>query len=534
MPSEVSSLYWAPQTGHFVCVSPDFDARSYGFVRHHVHVTRWFAKDVFQCIRAYKDERFKTVSTAAMEQMALRLQVFDESYAALPPAEGVPDMPLPPGQVLKQYQRAGIYLMWKLLQGATRKFPRGVLLADEMGLGKTVQAIVLANTVRAARVLVVCPAALKINWTREISAWAVGAPKIRQLTGGYLEAPADWDVVSYTAAIRKDVRGFIMDQIYDLVIVDEAHYCKTVKAERSKAVIGTTKTLGFISRAARTVFITGTPVPNRPVESWNFIWPFVLDHFPIKTKTQWDSYYGVFAHTQFGRKYVRAKNVGDLNTRLRCGYMVRRMKAQVAHELPPKQHKMVVFPASIGGEIKEILKEEGQFNVEEVLKHAIPRGSALATLRRRMGLAKVSHAVEYIDALMEEVEKVVVFAHHTEVVEKLAESLGAYGSVVVMGSTPMLARQKAVDKFQTDPACRVFIGNIEAAGVGLTLTAASNVVFVEHSWVPAWNVQAADRVHRIGQAESVVIHDLVVEGSLDGKVLLAGAKKTKEIEELLA
>ena len=405
-----------------------------------------------------------------------------------------------------------------------------------MGLGKTIQAIGFANCIRAARVLVVCPASLRINWEREIKKWAVHRQDVVHVTNAALYKPAGWAIVSYDMAKRSDLRARLMADRFDLLVVDEAHYVKSPRAKRTTTVLGCCgrfATAGLIDVAARTVFLTGTPVPNRPVESWGMIWPFILGRFPVRTKNQFDRMYGVWVKTPFGLKYVAAKNVPDMNVRLRAWFMTRRLKSQVLHELLPIQHKMVVFPVA-GGEIREILNAEKAFDAAEIIKHAVPRGSALAQLRQRMGVAKVPLVVQYVKDMLEEVDKVVIFGWHEEVVSQLVEAFEMYGAVKITGSCTLRARQAAVDAFQKDAKCRVFVGNIEAAGVGWTLTAAQDVVFAEHSWVPSQNVQAGGRCHRIGQRGAVTTHDLVVEGSLDGKVLLAGAKKTAEIEEMLS
>ena len=536
MATEISGLYWAPEAHQFALVSPDFPARDYGFTRHPVQVTHWFTEDVYGVLRAHLDERFKYASPAALAQLKPALDMHTASYATIPPEDECPEMPCPAGQSYREFQRAGIYFAWKATQGASLENRKGCILADEMGLGKTIQAIGFANTIRAARVLVVCPASLRINWEREIKKWAVHRQDVAHVGSVALYKPAGWHVVSYDIAKRSDIKSRLLMDRFDLLICDESHYVKSPRAKRTTTVIGCCgrgAVEGLVNVAARTVFLTGTPVPNRPVEAWSMVWPFILDRFPVRAKNQFDRMYGQWAQTPFGLKYAGAKNVPDMNARLRAGYMCRRLKSQVLHELPPRQHKMVVFPAG-GGEIREILNAEKNFDVQEIIKNAVPRGSALAQLRQRMGVAKSGLVVQYVKDMLEEVEKVVIFAWHTEVVGLLMEALEMYGAVKITGASPLKARQAAADAFQKDAACRILVGNIEAAGVGWTLTAAQDVVFAEHSWVPSQNIQAGDRCHRMGQRGVVTLHDLVVEGSLDGKVLLAGAKKTLEIETMLS
>ena len=178
---------------------------------------------------------------------------------------------------------------------------------------------------------------------------------------------------------------------------------------------------------------------------------------------------------------------------------------------------------------------------EDEYKHAVEALQAgaraafteMAKLRHDTALAKAPHVIAHIEDALEGSEgKVVLFAHHHDVVAALAEALGAQ-AVVLTGETPFPARQAAVDRFQSDPACRVFIGSITAAGVGLTLTAASHVVFAELDWVPANITQAEDRLHRIGQTQAVLVQHLVLDGSLDATMARRLVDKQEVIDRAL-
>jgi SWI/SNF-related matrix-associated actin-dependent regulator 1 of chromatin subfamily A len=207
------------------------------------------------------------------------------------------------------------------------------------------------------------------------------------------------------------------------------------------------------------------------------------------------------------------------------------MKADVLKDLPPKRYKLVVFPEN--GETRKVLQREAEFDAAELIAHGAPVGSALPEIRREMGVAKVPQAAEYISDLLEGgAQKVIVFGHHIEVIGELERKLRRFGVAVITGSTPQKARQAAVDAFQTDPRVRVFLGN-EAAEEGITLTAAADVVLAEPEWVPGKNEQRVDRAHRIGQKDRVIVHILVVEGSLDAKILGAAANKMKDIKGIL-
>ncbi|MDA8113545.1 MAG: SNF2-related protein [Acidithiobacillus sp.] len=321
----------------------------------------------------------------------------------------------------------------------------------------------------------------------------------------------------------------------DGVLVHNCHAIKNADTQRTKLILGSGKEWRGLVDKTPSIFLTGTPVPNgRPSEMWPVIFrcaPEIIDY--MKYWTFVDRFCLVQDDGQGGVLIRGAKRQAELYARLRgSGFMIRRLKEDVLKDLPPKQYKMVVFPAD--SETRKVLHKESAFSADEILRHGVPVGSALPEYRREMGIAKVPQAVEYIRDMLEGgVEKVVVFAHHVEVIGLLRQALEEYGVEVITGATSAAARQAAVDQFQKDPARRVFIGNIIAAGVGTTLTAAQDVVLVEASWVPGENDQAIDRLHRIGQIGSVLAHILVVEGSLDAKILGSAAHKAGDVGKIL-
>ena len=321
----------------------------------------------------------------------------------------------------------------------------------------------------------------------------------------------------------------------DGVLVHNCHAIKNADTQRTKLILGSGKEWRGLVDKTPSIFLTGTPVPNgRPSEMWPIIYrcaPEIIDY--AKYWTFVDRFCLVQDDGQGGVLIRGAKRQAELYARLRgSGFMIRRLKEDVLKDLPPKQYKMVVFPAD--GEMKKILHKESAFSADEIIRAGVPVGSALPEYRREMGIAKVPQAVEYIkDMLDGGVEKIVVFAHHVEVIGLLREALEDFGVVVIAGYTEQKQRQLAADRFQKDPTCRVFVGNILAAGVGWNLFAAQDIVLVESSWVPGENDQAIDRLHRIGQRGSVLAHILVVEGSLDAKILGSAAHKAGDVGKIL-
>lgn len=405
------------------------------------------------------------------------------------------------------------------------------LLADDMGLGKSAQAIRAAAKSGAAKIAVICPSSLQPNWLREIERFT-GA-------GGFGFSFADntviemqipgvpvWTIVSYDMAARGKLDG----KIFDLLICDEAHYLKSKDAKRTLAIYGKN---GLARRARRVWLLTGTPTPNHPAEMWTHLAALAPDVIPGKKEGKALPYWGFVTKycktidTGFGIKIVGGKNLAELRERL-APFILRRKKEDVLKDLPPISFDTLpvaaTAPAIDGADYARIVKalERGIDGLAEIAPH-------VAQLRRLTGLAKVAGVIAYVKDFLEGSDrKIVLFAHHKDVIAQLSD---IPGSVSVHGGTTN--RQAAIDAFQHGEA-RVFIGQITAAGTGLTLTAASDLLFVESSWVPAENEQAAMRIHRIGQKKACSVRFATIAGSIDEQIAEACARKLETIREIFA
>lgn len=412
-------------------------------------------------------------------------------------------VPAPAGLAYLPYQRAAIaYAMAR----------KNVLIADEMGLGKTVQAIGIMNAMSEAKtILVVCPASLKHNWRAEVRKWDIHSRSV-----GIFPRRETVTIVNYEQ-LKK-----ISPQAWDLLVLDEAHYAKNPTAQRTQECIKHAKL------AKRVVALTGTPL-DKPREIYTL--QTMLDTATWgpagveRSKEQGRFYFRYCGPEKVwtGRKYVTtfdgATNLEELQERLRTSLMVRRLKSDVLTELPAKRRQIVVlgeqadedgFPLDESGDYQEQvdnLRKSGKVAFEEI-----------SGLRHEQALRKLPKCIEYLTETLENNnEKVVVFAHHKDVIAELETALAPFGLVKIDGSTPVGERGGIVDAFQNGSA-RVFLGSIGAAGVGLTLTAASRVVFVELDWTPKAMNQAEDRCHRIGQKDTVLVQHLVIDGTLDAKI----------------
>jgi len=385
-----------------------------------------------------------------------------------------------------------------------------------------------------------------LNWEREASKWLVGGQSIETVLTGKEDCKADVIIINYER-VKGPIFQMLMSRTWDLLIVDEAHYVKNSGAQRTKLVMGTwDKSRGAIEgladKATRQVFLTGTPITNRPKELHTIL--AKLDSRQFGNFMRFAKRYCGAYHNGYGWDFNGSSNLEELQTRLRANFMVRRLKSEVQKEIPSKIRQLIPF---MPNGMTQLVKQEqsafdgtGQLSFDDAqtdIELAEASGdhdaynAAVAQLdslikvafetmskqRKALAVKKIPAVLAHCDDVLESVNKVVIFAHHHDVLDAIAEHYGD-SAVILDGRTPIEVRQANIDRFQSDKDCRVFIGSIKAAGVGITLTAASHVIFAELSWVPADLSQAEDRCHRIGQTDTVTVQHLVVDGSLDARL----------------
>jgi SWI/SNF-related matrix-associated actin-dependent regulator 1 of chromatin subfamily A len=456
-------------------------------------------------------------------------------------------LPVPPGLEYLPFQKPAIALLLEYLAKG-----RGALLADEMGLGKTVEAIAVVSANTSLRsVLVVCRASLRTNWRREFERWCTRCPSA---FGEGVEIEDTLTVTEHdpASAFHPDVTIVSYNQLstlpnetkWDLLIVDEAHYIKNPQSQRSKDLFT------VADRCDKRLLLTGTPIPNTPVELWPLlqlcapqVWdpPGLLytklpdgrrEAVPVgagKGAGFFDfakKYCGArkewVSKTQEVWKFDGSSNAAELQEKLRTTCMVRRLKKDVLKDLPPKTRSIVVLPrhawmhTALGAEIEraETLEE-----ALDLLSGESVAFTEYSKERHAIGLAKVDIAVSHIQAALEPHDKkVVVFCHHNDVADALYGKLEHYNPALVTGLIEPTVRQREVDAFQGDRTCRLLIGTFGAAGEGYTLTASSHVVVVEEPLRPSDMLQAEDRCHRIGQTLPLLCEHLVFDDSIDALI----------------
>ena len=388
------------------------------------------------------------------------------------------------------------------------------ILADDMGLGKTTSTVIASLESGAKKVLIICPASLKINWEREIKNYT---DKSVYICEGKKYEEADYIITNYDILKNfhdpKDKDGsIILNSKFDLVVIDEAHYVSNAQAQRTKIIMDLTKNI------KKLWLLTGTPMTSRPMNYYN-----ILKLIDSPVSQNWMAYairYCGGYQFRVGNKKVwnvtGASNLEELRERT-SRQILRRLKTDVL-DLPEK----IMTPVYL--RLKSRLYEGlmGEYydwynNRQEESKSLSVQFTKLMKVRQVIAEEKIAHTIELAENIIEQGKKVIIFSNFTEPLKKIHEHFGKK-SVYLDGSTSKPARQDAVDKFQESDKIQVFCGNIKAAGVGLTLTAAEACIMNDLSFVPSDHSQAEDRAYRYGQKNSVSVYYPIFENTIEGVI----------------
>ena len=410
------------------------------------------------------------------------------------------------------------------------------LLADDMGLGKTMQAITLINSLDLKKVLIICPASVKRNWERKLREWLV-EQKVVQIIDKRMDVVSDLAeivIVNYDLVTYSWIHQQLREALWDLLICDESHRLKSLDAKRTHSVLAKN---GLVRSALRTLMMTGTPVLNRPVELFpilRVLAPEVIS--PYNDYRSFTQRYCDAWQDGFGWNAKGASHIDELNKKLRQHYMIRRLTHEVEVQLPKKRYEVVFIDPTPGVKQKLTVLDQA-CRKDFKYQHLGLDGGQLAVLRRDTAEEKVSVSSELIRNYAESAGKLVIFAYHHSVINKLERQLADLGVVTLTGETAQKIRQRHIDAFRKTEksAPRVFIGQIQASGEGIDglQDVCNNVLFVESSWVPGEIEQALKRVHRIGQTKPVLIRFLVWAGSVEEHMLRVALDKVKVIKEVL-
>lgn len=422
--------------------------------------------------------------------------------------------------------------------------------ACEMGLGKSVISVVAMNTLGCKKILIVCPAIMRLVWRDEIIKWSTTDPDMIDviLSGkdadDRIKRTGDFNyvVTSYDLASSRPFLTWLESQKWDAIIMDESHYLKNTRTQRTKAVLGQ-----LWPEAKYRLALSGTPFTTRVIDGYTIFRRML----PGRWK-DFDDFADEFSYKQMksinGRTffdYFGVKNADKLRQLIRGNFYVRFTKAEVLIDLPPKQYTRISLPLKYaviprGKTEKEALEIEAEMirrAIEEYKPVPVPK--CLAEHRRLQGERKAEAVIEFVQNLLEQDIPVVLFAWHKSVIAAYKQAFESYRPAVITGDTPPAVRKSEVDRFQStqcsasDAGTILFIGNIQAAGVGITLTRSSTCVLGELDWSPASIAQAVDRLHRIGQRGTVNVYYFIVEKSIDEAITNTVMSRAKMFKSIL-
>jgi SWI/SNF-related matrix-associated actin-dependent regulator 1 of chromatin subfamily A len=397
------------------------------------------------------------------------------------------------------------------------------ILADDMGLGKTTSTIIAALETGAKKILIICPATLKINWKREIENYtdrSIFIAESKNFSTEHDFVIINYDIIKNFHDVKDKKNSKILDANFDLVVVDEAHYIKNAQAQRTKLINH------FVKDIDRLWLLTGTPMTSRPIDYYNLL--SLVDSPVAKNWMAYVIRYCNGFQFQAGPRKVwnvmGATNLEELRDRT-SSTILRRLKENVL-DLPDK----IITPVYLRLKSKNYEEIMGEYydwydkNPEES-KSLTVQFSKLTKVRQVIADEKISHTIELAENIIEQDKKVVIFCNFTDSLNIIVEHFGK-SAVKIDGSMSKEHRQHSVDEFQDNPKIKVLVGNIKAAGVGITLTSGESVIMNDLSFLPSDHAQAEDRCYRYGQKNNVLVYYPIFENTVEGVIYdIINAKK---------
>ena len=390
----------------------------------------------------------------------------------------------------------------------------------------TTSTIIAALETGAKKILIVCPASLKINWEREIANYSNRTCYIAE--GKKFSTEADFVIVNYDILKNfhsKDDKenSLLLQSNFELVILDEAHMVSNAQAQRTKLIND------FVKNIKRVWLLTGTPMTSRPINYYN-----LLNIIESPVAQNWMAYairYCQGFQFRAGNRKVwnvtGASNLEELRNRT-SKQILRRLKENVL-DLPEK----IITPVYLRTSSKEYKDLMGEYyhwlkNKTDESSSLTVQFSKLMKVRKVIANEKVKDTIEFAQNIIDQGKKLIIFTNFTDTLQLIHNHFGKE-SVYLDGSCNKVQRQYAVDQFQENEKIKVFVGNLKAAGVGLTLTAAEVVIMNDLSFVPAEHAQAEDRAYRYGQKNNVLVYYPIFENTIEGVIYDILNKKKKVI-----
>ncbi len=433
------------------------------------------------------------------------------------------------------------------------------VLADEMGLGKTVQVVRAVERIfwdKEIKVLVICPAAVKSGWVKEISKFFIRKAEVVSCSEslGFRIAQDGFTILSFDLATSKQILPKLKETTWDVIVIDEIHFLRNKNAKRTQAILGRWcrgDETSLIAKAEYVWGLTGTPIPNHPGE----LFP-VMRSFGVWKYTYWDliNRFCITKETSYAPQIVGVKNTKEFKELLAQFMLRRKKKDHMEHRAEPIYEMMEINPEGCihPDDLKDWLVAENGADGVFLRRHLEKyRGKEddpgffgglkklhIQKLRRLMGLAKMkaltAKLIEELDS--GELKKVVIFGIHRDVVELVRCELLEHGALIIYGGTKGKNKDIRVHQFKTDPDIKVMVMNIMAGGTGIDglQEVCNEMVFIENSWVPTDNAQCVGRLDRIGQKKQVRVRFAYLKNSLDEKVQQVIKVKTEIASQIFS
>ena len=482
---------------------------------------------------------------ATWELLGPLLSSFERASAGAPACMELPEAPAEREAV--RHRGPDLMRHQARVVAAAEQGHRTFLLADEPGLGKTAQSLLAAQAAQAYPLLVVVPNVVKANWAREVGLWTPArTATVVHGNGDDIDAFADIVVVNYEILDRH--AGWLGDLGFRGMVVDEAHFIKNTSSQRSRHVLQIADRIRQRTARPLMMALTGTPLIN-DIDDFRAIWQFLgwtdekrpraeLMHkleetgftpldpqfFPAAGQAVIDM--GIVRRRKIDvAADIPARRIADMPVELdgEAGRSIREAEAELVRRLLSRYDRAVEARRESGHEVlagldPELVRKVAGWEREEANEKT---GENVFSMVRRIGQAKAGLAADYTAQLARSVGKVVFFAKHVDVMDTAEQAFAerGIGHVSIRGDQSAAARAKAIDAFQNDPETQIVVCSLTAAGVGLNLQAASNVVLGELSWTNAEQMQAIDRVHRIGQDEPVTAWRIIASQTIDTRIV---------------
>ncbi len=403
------------------------------------------------------------------------------------------------------------------------------ILADDMGLAKTGSSIIAALETKEKKILIICPASLKINWQREIEIYtnrSVFIAESKSFSNDSDFVIVNYDILKNFHDIKTPKDSKILNN-FDIIIADECHYINNPQSQRTKLFND------FAKKSKYLWLLTGTPITNRPINYYN-----LLNLVESPVASNWMGYairYCKGFQFTVGKRKIwnvqGSSNLEELRERTQT-HILRRLKDDILN-LPEK----IITPIYLRLKSEEYESLMGEYydwydrNPNESNSLVIQFGK-LMKVRKIIAQEKIKTTLELAENIIEQGKKVIIFTNFTDTLQEIYRHFEKR-AVFLDGSCSKINRQKSVDDFQTNDKIDVFVGNLKAAGVGITLTSAEAVIMNDLSFVPSEHAQAEDRSHRIGQKNSTSIYYPLFENTIEGVIYDILNKKKKIISTVM-